>query len=162
MKHSSGHSPVLAAIALASFGAVAVALMTQHLGDMQPCPWCVLQRLVFVLIGLVAMVGALSPQALLVSVARGLIALLALGGLAAAIWQHFVAAGSASCNLTLADRIMSAAGLDGWWPEVFAAYASCADAKQSLLGLPYEFYSAGLFAVIAAVVLLRTGPLRHD
>jgi disulfide bond formation protein DsbB len=77
--------------------------------------------------------------------------------MAAAVWQHFVAAASASCNLTLADRVMSATGLDNLWPEVFAPYASCAEAAATLLGVPYEFYSFTLFVLldIAAVWLLR-------
>ena len=49
----------LAAMAAVSVGAVAVALVSQHVFDMQPCPWCVLQRLVFVLIALAAGTGAL-------------------------------------------------------------------------------------------------------
>lgn len=41
-------------------------------------------------------------------------------------------------------------GLDALWPEVFAPYVSCADAAAKLLGVPYEFYSLTLFAVLAA------------
>ena len=48
---------------------------------------------------------------------------------------------------------MGATGLDSRFPEVFAAYASCADAKVDLLGLPYEFWSLGLFIVLAAAAL---------
>ena len=40
-----------------SVAAVAAALVTQHGFDMQPCPWCVLQRLIFLAIALVALVG---------------------------------------------------------------------------------------------------------
>ena len=83
--------------------------------------------------------------------------LLALSGIAAALWQHFVAAASVSCNLTLADRIVGGIGVDALWPQVFAAYASCADAAAKLLGVPYEFYSLTVFVVLAALaaVLLR-------
>ena len=68
--------------------------------------------------------------------------------MAAALWQHFVAAVSSSCNLTLADRIVSGLRLDGLLPEVFEARASCADATVQLLGLPYEFWSLGLFMLL--------------
>jgi disulfide bond formation protein DsbB len=37
------------------------ALVSQHVFDMQPCPWCVLQRLIFVAIALVCLVGAAIP-----------------------------------------------------------------------------------------------------
>ena len=83
---------------------------------------------------------------------------MAICGIATALWLHFVAAASASCNLTFADRFMAATGLDGLWPQVFAAYASCADAKTSLLGVPYEFWSLALFVAlaVAALAALRT------
>jgi disulfide bond formation protein DsbB len=55
--------------------------------------------------------------------------------------------------MSLADKLMGATGLDSRFPEVFAAYASCADAKVDLLGLPYEFWSLGLFIVLAAAAL---------
>ena len=138
----------LAAIAALALAAVGAALYTQHQMDMQPCPWCVLQRLIFVLIALAALVGLMLRRtgALLVMA-------LAAAGVASAVWQHFVAAKAASCDLTLADRIMGASGLDGRWPEVFMATASCADAKVDLLGLPYEFWSLGVFVVVGAIAL---------
>ena len=36
----------LGMIALVSLAAVAAALVSQHVFDMQPCPWCVLQRVI--------------------------------------------------------------------------------------------------------------------
>lgn len=138
----------LAAIAVLALAAVGAALFTQHQWDMQPCPWCVLQRLIFVLIALAALVGLALRRT-----GSALVLGLAASGIAAALWQHFVAAQSASCALTLADRIMGATGLDGRWPEVFMATASCADAKVDLLGLPYEFWSLGVFVVIGAIAL---------
>jgi disulfide bond formation protein DsbB len=145
----------LVAIVLVCVAALGAALVSQHVFDMQPCPWCVLQRLVFCVIALVALVamplvggaGRLSPAGRGV---LGLIAALALAGIGTALWQHFVAASSASCDLTLADRLMSGLGLDMALPEVFAPFASCADAKVNLLGMPYEFWSLALFALLAA------------
>jgi disulfide bond formation protein DsbB len=152
---------VLAGVAVAAIAALAAALVSQHVFDMQPCPWCVLQRLIFLGIAAVALLGLLMRRALTRRLAS--VAMLALAGcgIAAALYQHFVAAASASCNLTLADRVMSATGLDAWLPEVFAPMASCADAAAQLLGVPYEFYSLTLFvllAVAALAVLLR--PMR--
>lgn len=142
---------VLGAVATISIAAVAAALVTQHVFDMQPCPWCVLQRLVFLLIAAAALLGVAWRSASGQRAAAAGVMVVAGLGVAAALWQHFVAAASASCNLTLADRIMSATTLDARLPEVFAAYASCADAKVKLLGLPYEFWSLGLFAALAGI-----------
>ena len=148
-----GARPLLASAALLCLAALGAALVTQHVYDMQPCPWCVLQRLVFALVALVALIGAAAPSRGVQRAAAAGIGLLALAGIATALWQHFVAASSTSCNLTFADRVMSATGLDMLWPEVFAAYASCADAKINLLGVPYEFWSLALFAGLAALAL---------
>lgn len=145
----------LLAIAVLCFGAVGAALVTQHGFDMRPCPWCVLQRAIFVTIALAASIGWLwrSRAGQLVS---GLAAsVLALLGVAAALWHFFVAADSASCNLTLADRIVSGLGLDTWLPQVFAATASCADAKVKLLGLPYPLWSLSVFALLGTVAILK-------
>ena len=148
------------AIAALSFGAVAVALVTQHLFDMQPCPWCVLQRLVFVAVGALALAGLAWRSALGQRALPLLLLLLCSGGIAAALWQHFVAAASASCNLTLADRIVSGLRLDALLPSVFQATATCADAAVKLLGVPYDFWSVAVFIAIEAAALALLVRLR--
>lgn len=139
---------------LASLGAIAAALVTQYGFDMQPCPWCVLQRLVFAALALVGLLGLLWRARTGRRVAATLGVVLAALGVAAALWQHVVAARSTSCNLTLADRIISGAQLDVWLPQVFAATASCADAVVSLFGLPYEYWSLALFAVLGVALMM--------
>ena len=70
----------LAAMAALCLAAVGAALVSQHVFDMRPCPWCILQRVIFVGIALLCIVGALLPSA-----ARALAALaglLALSGAA--------------------------------------------------------------------------------
>jgi len=126
---------------------------------MQPCPWCVLQRLIFLAIGAFALLGLVwrGPAGGRVAGTFGL--LLAISGLAAALWHYFVASNSASCKLTLADRIMTASQLDQLLPDVFEARASCADAAVTVLGVPYPIWSALAF-VICAVVLV--GILRRS
>jgi disulfide bond formation protein DsbB len=141
-------------VAVLSFGAVGVALVTQYRFDMQPCPWCVLQRLIFVAIGAVALLG-LAWRSWGGKRAVPLLLLLLCGsGIAAALWQHFVAAASASCKLTLADRIVSGLQLDALLPSVFEARANCADAAVDLAGIPYEFWSLALFVAIEIVALM--------
>ncbi|MCY7315989.1 MAG: disulfide bond formation protein B [Rubrivivax sp.] len=144
---------LLAVCLVLPLAAVAAALVSQHVYDMQPCPWCVLQRLVFVAIAMAALAGLLLRTPLSRRIGAGLVLLLGVAGMAAALWQHFVAASSASCNLTLADRIVGGLGLDTLAPQVFAAYASCADAAVKLAGVPYEFYSLALFALLAFIGL---------
>jgi len=145
---------LFAAVALLSFGAVLVALVSQHAFAMEPCPWCVLQRLIFIAIGIAALLGLAWRGAAGSRFAAGLGLLLALAGTAAALWQHFVAARSASCNLTLADKIVNATELNRLLPDVFEARASCADAAVSLIGVPYAFWAALVF-LACAIALVR-------
>lgn len=136
---------LLAGIAVLSLAAVGAALVSQHVYGMEPCPWCVLQRVIFIAIALVCLVGFVATRA-----AGALVLLLAVCGTAAALWQHFQAAASSSCAMTVADKIVMAMKLDSLWPEVFLARASCADAAVSLLGVPYDFWSLALFVLLGA------------
>ena len=130
---------------------VGLALLAQHRFDMQPCPWCILQRLLFVLITVVALLGALVPAAVqrlsavtaavLIDIAAGL-------GATAALYQHLVASKSASCAQTLADKVISGLGLDRAMPEVFEVRATCADAAVSVAGVPFELWSLLLFVLV--------------
>ena len=142
---------LLATAGLCVAGVVA-ALAAQYGFDMQPCPYCILQRVIFVLIALLCLVGAVTPGGIRQGFA-GLAAVLAVLGGAAAAYQHFVAAKSASCNLTLADKIINALDIEALWPTVFAVRGSCADAAVSILGVPFEFWSLALALVIAVATL---------
>ena len=140
--------------ALACVAALAVALVSQHMFDMQPCPWCVLQRLVFAAMAVVCAAGWLIGANVVRQAAAAVAGLLALCGVAAALWQHFQAAASASCNLTFADKVVARTlHLDSLLPGVFEARASCADAAVSLLGVPYDFWSLALFGLIALAMV---------
>ena len=149
---------LLLAAVLVPLAAVAAALVSQHVYDMQPCPWCVLQRVVFVAIALAALPGLLVNRIGVRRASAAAVLTLSLCGVAAALWQHFVAASSVSCNMTLADRIVGGLGLDGLAPQVFAAFASCADAAVKIVGVPYEFFSLALFTLLGlgAVQVLRS------
>lgn len=140
--------PLFGLAAIASFAGVGAALVSQHAFAMEPCAWCVLQRLLFVVIAVAALVGLAVRR-----VGALLVALLSFAGVASASWQHFVAARSASCDLTLADRIVSGLALDRLLPDVFAVRASCADAAVRLLGMPYEFWSFALYVAFAVISL---------
>jgi len=145
----------LAGIALASFAALAFALIAQHGFGVKPCPWCVLQRGIFILIGTVAAIGWLLGSKGARKAALLLVALLALGGIAAAVFQHEVAAQMESCVMTFADRTLTALNLEERLPYVFMVTASCAEAAAyRLLGLSYEIWSGLLFAGIALVSLV--------
>jgi disulfide bond formation protein DsbB len=142
-----------AAAVVLSLLALGAALVSQHQFGMQPCAWCVLQRVVFVAIAIVALPGLLIRQRAVRATSAVSVLLFSLAGAGAALWQHLVAASSTSCAMTRADRIVRGAGLDELWPAGFSATASCAEAAVDLFGVPYEFYSLALFTLLAVGAL---------
>jgi disulfide bond formation protein DsbB len=147
-----------AIIVVGALLAIAVALVSQYGFNLQPCPWCVLQRLLFVMIALVGALGLPRRMRRYRLLIGGLVLILALLGVAAAAWQHFVAAKSNSCDLTLAYKIVGMdLHLDRLLPSVFEPRATCAEAAVNLLGIPYDFWSLGVFAVLgwAAIQYMR-------
>ena len=151
----------LVAMAAACVAAVAAALVAQHGFDMQPCPWCILQRVIYLALAAVCVLAAALPSRALRVALSGLALVLALLGAASAIYQHVVAAKLASCNLTLADKIITALGIESLLPELFQVTATCADAAVSVLGVPFEYWSLALFALLALVAVSVLGRLRH-
>jgi len=156
IKPSKLPARALAGMAVASFAAVGVALIAQHQFGVKPCPWCVLQRAIFLVIGALSLLGWLvSARRSLRQGAVVLVLVLCAAGLTAAVFQHEVAAESASCALGLADKIVTALGLEELWPSVFMITANCSEAAAyRLLGLSYEVWSGLLFAVLGALGLV--------
>jgi len=143
---------ILGFVAFVSFTAVCIALLTQFALGMQPCSWCILQRLICIAIILGAFPGVIWPRRIMLTSCSVLVILLALGGAAAALWQHFEAAVSASCNYTFAERVVDWFGLAHALPFLFKSTASCADAAARLFGIPYEFLS------LTIIVMARQFP----
>ena len=165
------HAPrLLVWLGLLCLAGLATALVAQHGFGVKPCPWCVLQRGIVLLLAGVALVGGglawalkhrghLHRAHLVARVAAVPVVVLALGGLLAATYPHEVAAQSANCPLGAADRIVTALNLEASWPAMFMITANCQDAASyRLLGLPYEIWSGLLFALALGaglVALLR-------
>lgn len=141
-------------ILVASLGAVALALVHQYGFDMLPCAWCVLQRLIFLGIAAVSLLAIGLTRPGIRTALAACVILLAGSGIAAALYQHVVAADTSSCRLSLAERIVGGAlHLDSLLPSVFAVRIGCSAGATTLLGIPYEFWSAAAFALLAIAAL---------
>ena len=148
----------LLAMAAACFAGEGLALVAQHVFDMQPCPWCILQRVIYLVIAALCIAGAMVTAPLVRKAFAAGALLFALLGAASAVYQNVIAAKLYSCNLTLADKIIGALGLESLVPWLFQVTASCADAAVTVLGVPFEFWSLALFALLAGMaarVLVR-------
>lgn len=149
---------ILFSIVLLSFAALAIALLSQHVAGMRPCAWCVFQRLILLVTGLVALVGLFSGRVCrLAAAGSGLtVAALGVGGIASAWYQYSVAAMQFSCDQTFADRFMTGSGLDASIPWLFGIYATCMDARVDLLGVEYALWALALFVVMTVLGLVGT------
>lgn len=155
---STTTSRLLSLITVLCLASVAIALVSQHVFGMQPCAWCVLQRLIFLAIAAVCGVGLLLGRrhAIMLRIAALLTAALSAGGVAAAWYQYTVAANMFSCDMTFADRFMVQSGLDAHLPWLFGIFASCMDARVDFFGLEYALWGLGLFVVTGMLGLIGT------
>ena len=142
---------VLTLVGVLALGAVGLAALAQYRFDMQPCPWCVLQRLIYIVVGVLALLGALLSNTAR-RIAVGLAFLGALWGIGTALYQQLHAVNEASCDLSMAERLINWLQLDRLVPQLFIAYASCADAAVSVLGIPFAVWSCILCVVLALLL----------
>lgn len=141
-------------VLLTALAALGIALFSQHVLDMAPCSWCILQRVLFVLIAAFALLGLLGsafrPWRLL---NWGLIVAAASAGIAVAWHQMTVAAKAFSCDQSFADRVISGSGLETFAPWLFGIYATCLDASVRVFGVDYATWGLALFALYAVFSL---------
>jgi disulfide bond formation protein DsbB len=154
---------ILAACAAGSVAALGLGLLLQHAFDKHPCAWCVLQRLVFVLIAVVCVLGASLARLRVAQIVAALAAeALATAGAASALYLHFVASRSDSCALSFADKVIMSLSLHEIAPWIFFADAPCNEANLPFLGVPFALWSLmgflalGAGATVALVSLLRS------
>ncbi|KAA8981307.1 disulfide bond formation protein B [Halospina sp. K52047b] len=158
---------VFSLIALACVAVLGVALYMEHMMGLEPCPLCMLQRMAFVGVGLVALLAALiGPSGWGVRLGGGLMVIPALagGGLAGRqLWlQNLPADQVPPCGpgydylretFPLTEVIRMALEGDG----------SCAEIQWQFLGLSIPGWSFVLFALaaLAGVGLLVVGAGRR-
>lgn len=141
-----------ASLALGSVGLVAVGLQMQAVLRLSPCPLCIFQRILYLAIGAVALLGFLLPAARFVW--GGLIALTGLGGLAVAAYQSWMQAFphyAPECSFTdpnAIERLVDWLGMQ--WPSLFLATGFCTSREWEFLGLSMANWSVFLFAGFAA------------
>ncbi len=134
----------LTAIGVLAFGAVGLAAVAQHVFDIQPCPWCAFQRLLYIVVGVLASLAAVLSN----TSRRTLIVLACLGapGGIASVREN-------SCALMLAESIISALRLDWLVPRLFVAYASCADASVSGFHISFAIWNCAMFVIFALLLV---------
>lgn len=147
---------ILFAISSICFALIAVALYLQHIQQMLPCPLCVIQRYMFLAIGVASLVSAISGK---IREGTILALLAALGGLYAVGKHLYVIANPGfSCGIDPMETFLNKIPTAEYLPWLFRADGLCEGATDSLLGLAIPQWSAVWFVILTvllAFVLLR-------
>ena len=146
-------------IALGAFGLLASGLVIGVIYRLQPCPLCIFQRLLYIVIGLVGVYGAALPAGFrknrIAAAGVGLAA--AVGGLATAIYQtgmQLFPDRVAECGFsepTLIERLVYWLGEQ--WEFMFLATGMCSSKDWTFLGLSMANWSIPCFAVFGALMV---------
>lgn len=145
-----------AALSLGCFGLVAVGLELQGLLHLAPCPFCIFQRLLYMLIGAFALGGLILPRGRPGwCAAIGLLALLGFGIAAYQSWMQAFPELATECGYAdpnLIERIVDMLGMQ--YPSLFLATGFCTSREWEMFGLSMANWSVLFFAGILAYVLL--------
>jgi len=149
-----------ATLALGTLGLVALGLELQQLYRLAPCPFCIFQRLLYIVIGLVGLLGVVLPVGRLMWAA--LIAALAMGGAAVAGYQSWMQAFphlATECGYsdpTLIERLVDWLGMQ--WPGLFLATGFCTSREWEFLSLSMANWSFLVFlGIVGYAALLMRG-----
>lgn len=138
-------------VSMLCFGAVGAALVSQHVYGYQPCAWCVLQRIIFLAIGLISLIGFITKTNIVTPIFSVLLACI---GQFVAVYQFFVASKSFDCYLSFAEKFITSLSLDKIIPGLFEIRAMCADASAPLMGISYEIWSYSAFLLVAILSVI--------
>lgn len=145
-----------AMLGLGCLGLVAVGMELQNLLRLAPCPLCIFQRLLYIVIGLIGLIGfALPAGRMLWSALIACLGLLGLGVATHQTWMQAFPELATECGLTdptLIERLVDWLGME--WPSMFLATGFCTSRDWEMFGLSMANWSVLFFAGIVAYAVL--------
>lgn len=149
-----------AAVFAVCAGLIAFGLYLQHSKGLEPCPLCILQRVIFVAIAAVALVAALvGTRRRAARIGTGLaVALLALAGVGVAGRQSWLQHFPPPLQECGADFyfLVDTTPLAQLLPALFSGTGDCAKRGWLFLNLSIAEWALLFFAAIAVLALWRT------
>jgi disulfide bond formation protein DsbB len=148
---------LFALITVICVGLLAFAFYLQHGLHLDPCPWCVVQRLVYIAVGLIALVGVLhrpGPTGATAYACLGVVASLA--GVAAAGYNVYLQsdpARAAKCVGSPVERILDSLAIGDLVPSYLQYDGPCTLKPWSFLGLSIPEWSFIWFAILVVLFL---------
>jgi protein dithiol:quinone oxidoreductase len=156
---------VFALIFLICVGLLGYALYLQHWQGLDPCPWCVVQRLGFMLVGLVALLGAIHGPA-----RRGTAIYATLGFIAAAagaaagayhVWLQSDPVRAAKCVGSPVELVLDRLQIGKLAPALLQYDGPCTLKPWSFLGLSIPEWSLAWFVILAIALLAIAASARR-
>jgi disulfide bond formation protein DsbB len=137
-------------------------LYLQNVLYLDPCPMCILQRMAFMLTGLVALAAAIhGPARAGRRVYGGLVALSGMGGAGVALrhsWLQWFPPDTSRCVGSDLEYMINTFPLAEALPKIFAGSGECSEVKWTFLYLSIPEWASVwfvLFALIGLVALVR-------
>jgi protein dithiol:quinone oxidoreductase len=139
------------------FGIVALALVIQTTYQLEPCPLCISQRMVFMGLGLLFLIAAfIPPKTIFKTLLMGLQVLTAFGGAGVAIRHWYLQANKesmiADCGVGF-DYMFENFPLEKAFKLLFRGTGDCAAIDWTLLGLTLPQLALISFAGFAAYAI---------
>lgn len=148
-----------AALVVINFGLVAAAMVISTWDHLEPCPLCIMQRIVFLGVGLVGLMAMIYPPYSLVGRKWEVFLALIFSGVGAGIasWHVYLqyAPPRLTCGPDLA-YMMTNWTLAKWLPAVFRGAGECTRIDWTLFSISMPTWSALCFytMMIAALIYL--------
>ncbi|NUU04430.1 disulfide bond formation protein B [Herbaspirillum robiniae] len=141
-------------VALVCIALLGFAMYLQIVEEMQPCPLCVIQRYMFVLVAAFSLIAYFMPApARRGSAGLGLLA--ALGGAGTAIWHLYVKAHpGVSCTTDPLETALNQLPTAKAFPQMFTADGFCSAPWPPVFGLQIPTWAL-IWFVLLGLVLLR-------
>lgn len=148
-----------ASVGLASSGLVGGGLLLARTLNLAACPLCILQRMLYLLIAAISLLGWLLARqpgtARLLSLLAGLAALLGAGIAAYQTWlQRFAKGVSCTADQPWWERFVDWAGQQ--IPLLFEATGLCSEAGWKFIGLSIAEWSLAIFSILAFAAFRQT------
>jgi protein dithiol:quinone oxidoreductase len=142
----------------ACFATVILALVIQTKYNLEPCPLCITQRMVFMGLGVLFLIGAfIPPSTMLKKIFTGLQVLTALGGAGVAIRHWYLQANKesmiADCGVGF-DYMFENFPLEKMFKLIFKGTGDCAAIDWTFLGLTLpqlgliSFIGFGIYSIL--------------
>jgi len=148
-----------ATLSLGCFGLVGFGLELQAMLNLAPCPLCIFQRLLYLVVGAIALAAFLLPAGRIVwSALIAAVAALGVGVAGYQTWMQAFPELANECsysNPNLIERLVDWLGMQ--YPPLFLATGFCTSKEWVFLGLSMANWSVLVFAGILgyAVLLLK-------